>query len=468
MSELTTQNNAAPLSLSLGELDLSNFKDLIEQAKQSESSIALTEDFGTGDGNNLWRAHVTTKINKSDRITWKYPTTSAERKEAANSGEGLYEEVSTSAPEHHFVGLRGIVLKTGYGRALGYEDSNKDYKTVCHTTCLVNEQTGVTVTDRLPLEVPVPYINEYGEPHKINKWFSERPYLKMHGSRPPVGLEEAKTSRVRTCEECVAAGEHYIGTLDEYLNPKAEIPKCTMNGYLLFCVFQIGVLDSSQVLKGGKAQVKWVDIEDAQLTAKRLDGTLVPRTTPFIIKIEGLTSVQHYPVGSGKKQRDIVTSGKSCYLPEGAKLHTWGEYHKKYLLAKNVSGDIRALSLGGTTVYPVVTDLYTAKLKKEEYGATHIGVYTPVLDPDVIDRGEGLSQFDWLQAALQCLQYEESVVKGDGGDSPNSLPGVAPTPNTPVGPTTSSAVKEIEQEQPVESTAPKTNFAAFAPPPSVS
>lgn len=472
MSELTTVNKSTAPVKSLGELDLSDFKSLIAEAKQSTASLALSEDFGPSEGNSLWRAHVNTWLGKSDRITWSYPITSEERAKLEKEGSGEYEEVSTSAPEHHFVGVRGIILKTGYGRKLKRPKAgdSKSMETICHTTALENEMKGTTITDRMPMEIPLTMIHKNKDnPHELNSWLANRPYLKLYGSRPPVGMDDTiKTSKVRTCAECVAAGEHYIGSLEEFVDPKKSIPKCSLDGHMLFCVFQVGLQDSSQVLKGGKAQVKWLDIKDAQLTRQLPDGSTEPRTSPFILKINGLTSVQHWELGTGNFKRDIVTTGKSCFLPEGANLHSWGEYFNRYLHAKNNNGELRALDLEGTTVYPVVTDLLMAKLKNDEYQASHLPVYMPVLDPEVIDRGEGLTQLDWLQAALQCLQYEEALVKGETiKEAPNALPGEAPVTVASAG--NGSSMKAIAEQSEEKPAAPptKTSFAAFAPPPDI-
>lgn len=447
MSEIIKSESTLSTATSLGELNLSDFKSLLVEAAANNDSLAMREEFNTQAADPRWKAHVQHYPGKSDRITWQYPTTTKERQELENRGEEIYSEVSTTSPEHHFVGIRGVVLKVGYGRKL-----STDTETICHTTALTDESTGKTVEDRMPMELPIRMIHQSAkEPHELNKWFRNRPYLNMHGSRPPVGQDNVKTSKVRSCAECVAAGEHYIGSLEDFIDPKKSIPKCSLTGYMLFCVFQVGLLDASQCLRGGKATIKWLDVKDAQLTCKRGDGTLEPRVTPFILKIGGLSSVQHWPLGSDKFERDIVTSGNNCYLPEGAPLYSWGQYFSDYLHAKNVSGFPRALSLGGTTVYPVVTDMLTAKLKKDEYQATHLPVFTPVLDRNIISRGEDLTEADWLETALNCLQHEEALVTGGELPAVKELAGTATTP-------------EIKEAVEVPA-APKTSFAALTPPP---
>jgi hypothetical protein len=471
MSDLVPNNNNQSFQ-SLGDLDLSDYKALIEEAQQRSTSLASSEEVEVVLGNNLWRAHVTAQLGSSERIKWGYALTKKEK--ASLSADEIYEEVSSTAPEHYFVGLRGIVLQVNYGLELGnYDASNDTWTSYCKTTMLENEMTGQVITSDQPLEVPIerPYLSKTKAPHKQHLWLEKHPYVKLYGSRPPVGMpEDAKTNRVRSCAECVAAGEHYIGSMEDFMKTGENAPKlptCGMTGSILFCVFQVGILDSSQVLSGpnGKARVKWVDVQDAHLTAKRPDGTYFERTSPFILKIDRLNAGQHNSLGTNtdKYEIDIVTSGKNCYLPDGAKLYSWGDYFRKYLHAKNVTSTPRKLDLKGTTVYPVVTDLLLARRKKDSGKHTHVAVYTPVLDQNIIDRGEGLDQFSWLQAALQCLQIEEAIAKGEMiQGAPTALPGKAPSPALKESTTVESATTPEE-----ETTKPKSSFKAFVSPPEI-
>jgi hypothetical protein len=465
------QPTSGPITQDLGSIDLSDFKSLIEEAKQSNDSLAIKEGFGSGSGDRRWQAHVEAKFGTSDRLSWAFPITKAERERLAKEGLEEFSEV-TAAAQHHFVALRGVVVKVAYGFRMSGKVGDK-FTTLCQTTELIDQDSGKTITDNHPLEIPINSISQSKKnPHTINNWFGERPWLTLKGSRPPVGTpEEVKTSETRTCADCVAAGEHYVGTLEQFQAPNTEITKCKLEGYFKFCVFQIGILDSSNVLKGGKPTIKWVDVKDAELTYHHPLGFEGQREAPFIIKVNGMGPVQHRSLGTGEYERDIITSGRQCYLPEGAQLYSWGDYYRNYLNARNVSGEPRRLALRGNTVFPVVTELHLAKLKKTEFGATHLPVFCPVTDPNIISRGEGLTQIDWLQTALQCLQYEEALINGEvkpDDASPKALPktatadeygsltGAAPI-TEPVAETEAVATEVVEEK-------PTTSFSAFTAP----
>jgi hypothetical protein len=454
----------------LGSIDLSDFKKLVEEAKQSNDSLAIKEGFGSGSGDRRWQAHVEGKFGSSDRLSWNYPLTKADKERLAKEGVEEPNEVSP-IPEHHFVALRGVVVKVAYGFRMSGKVGDK-FTNFCQTTALIDQDSGTTITDSHPLEIPINKINQSKKnPHTINSWLAERPWLTLKGSRPPVGTPEGvKTSETRTCAECVAAGEHYVGTLDQFQDPNTEIPKCKLEGYLKFCVFQLGILDSSAVLKGGKPTIKWVDVKDANLTYYHPTGFSAQREAPFILKIAGMGPVQHRSLGSGDYERDIVTNGRQCYLPEGAQYYSWGDYYRNYLNARNVTGEPRRLALFGNTVFPVVTEVHLAKLKKPEFGATHLPVFCPVTDPNVISRGEGLTPIDWLQLSLQCLQYEEALINGevnpvDSTSSPQALPTSAseacpmPQPNKEEADTPVEV--EVVEEEVVK---PTTSFSAFTAP----
>jgi hypothetical protein len=78
--------------------------------------------------------------------------------------------------------------------------------------------------------------------------------------------------------------------------------------------------------------------------------------------------------------------------------------------------------------YPVVTEVYTGKLKEEKNGSKYIPVFRPVTDPEVIDNGMGLKSQDWLISALQTLQYERSLVNANEQVLPPAAMSAALTP----------------------------------------
>jgi hypothetical protein len=130
-------------------------------------------------------------------------------------------------------------------------------------------------------------------------------------------------------------------------------------------------------------------------------GKLEPMTEPFILKIRGMSKVQHWPIGNGDFERPVKRDSKSYLPPE---IYSWGDYFSKYLHAKRTApGDVRRANLGGNTVYPVVTEVYVGKLARKEFNAEYMPVFSPVRDQEVIAAGRGATPLDWLRAALKAF-----------------------------------------------------------------
>lgn len=460
---LTTTTNAP---LDLASIDLDQLDQLIEQSAGQES-LAEREGYGGEEKDRSWKAHVQCRINEP-KLSWQYPTSASERAELAKSGEELYTEV-TESPEHNFVAMRGVVLSAHYGFSMRKREDDKT-ETLCRTTALYdyfdNPDSPVITTDSHPLEIPVNQIHQNKDnPHQLNTWLANRPHLQLFGSRPPVGTPEGmKTSKVRSCKECVEAGEHYVGTLEQFLDSSSQIPACRMEGYFYFCVMQLGILDSSGALEGIPPSVKWVDIEDAKLMTQR-NGELVRRKEPFIIKVEGMTKVQHWSLGTNQFERNVIRSGKSCYLPPN--VMSWGDYFSKYLNDRKAQG--RRLNIGGRTMYPVPTEIYVGKLQAKEYGATHMPVFRAVEDPEVISAGVGLKPIDWLKTAIQCFQYERALVNGNVLKAPAvTAPLYIPLPAKEDPAIEALVTEELAKDEAptndVASTRKKSAFSAFSGP----
>ncbi len=484
-SYLTKPGNLPGTPISLDSLDLDNLEQILAESQDAPESLAMRE-MGAEEYDASWKAHRATTIN-SERIVWSWPKTKKEVEELTESGIEIHEEV-TRAVEHTFVGLRGIVIGPKYS----FQMKDSEGKVLCGTTCLVDKSYDppLETKDRYCLEVPINQIHKSKkEPHELTGWLADRPYLELYGSRPPVGTDpDVKTSERRSCRSCVEAGEHYDGTLEQFLDPKSAIPTCRLDGYVLFAVFQLGILDNSEALKGGNSKVKWVDVADAQLMKEVKEGQLEPMTEPFILKIRGMSKVQHWPIGNNDFERPVVRTGKSCYLPP--EIYSWGDYYSKYLHAKRTApGDVRRANLGGNTVYPVVTDVYVGKLARKEFNAEYMPVFSPVRDPEVISAGRGAAPLDWLKAALGAYQYEVSQTKGvsrpapalasSNGNGNGNGNGKRPTesndksaeePSIEVEVVPNTAVVEETPETVAEQTSPpasnfaKRKFAAFSGP----
>ena len=416
MSNLTTTQ--VNTTIALKDLDLSNLDALLEEASSNNSSLAMREEL-EGNYKSSYTPFVETKI-KEERITWGPYLSNKKKQELAAAGQEPHEEV-TSAAEHYFVGVRGMIIKVQNGFSL-YDP--KTQLPLCQTTKLVDKSViphNVIVGDR-PLEIPLKQIHKNKDnPNEVTQWLEQRPYLELYGSRPPVGVEDPDNyvGEPRTCRSCITAGEHYLGTKEQFADPNAQTPKCNGGGNILFVVFQVGILDSSAALKpGGTAKVRWVDVKDAMLQVER-NGQLVQRNEPFVLKVDGLGRSQLSSLGNGQYDLNVVQTGKNCYLPNG--VMSWGDYFSKYLHAKNI-GEVRKIALGNETVYPVVTEIYTGKLFKPTPQAKNAPVFYPVTDKEVIGRGENLTTKDWLHAALAAYQFEVALSNGAEAQAPQ-LPG---------------------------------------------
>lgn len=460
-SYLAKTNPATPTDLT--SINLDNLEQLLADSQDAPESLAMRE-MGVEEYDASWKAHRATTIN-GERIVWSWPKTKKEIEELTESKIEIYEEV-TRAVEHTFVGLRGIVIGPKYS----FQMKNSEGKVLCGTTCLVDKSYDppLETKDRYCLEVPINQIHKSKKaPHELTGWLADRPYLELYGSRPPVGTDpDVKTSERRTCRSCVEAGEHYEGTLEQFLDPNSQVPSCRLDGYVLFAVFQLGVLDNSAVLTGGNSKVKWVDIADAQLMTEVEPGKLEPMTEPFILKIRGMSKVQHWPIGNGDFERPVIRAGKHCYLPP--EIYSWGDYFSKYLHAKRTApGDVRRANLGGNTVYPVVTEVYVGQLSRKEFNTLHMPVFAPVRDPEVIAAGRGATPLDWLKAALGTYQQEVADTKGKSRSvGTPAVSAVATPPNPPVLKQAEAEVEVAEEPTPTEqkSNLAKRKFSALMPP----
>ena len=425
MSELSTDlttklsTDLTPKFTGLYDLDLNNPQSLFDDDNPGYTPQALKAVQKPVD--NTWKAHRVVKF-RNEKLEWKFPTSAPERAEGKKSPQEIL-------PFHQFVAVRGIPLGFHYGFSLT-EGSGDDFKVLCNNT-KVEEHLGDnsrTIEDRFPLEFPMSRVyQKKAEPNQPNNWFGNNPHIKLFGSRPPIGTPETYSGPPRECKDCVLAGEHYVGTEEEFKS-SVQIPTCRMSGYLLFAVTHLGVQDSSGLMEdpvNGKICVNWVTVKDAKITTE-VDGTRVPLDRPFILKIEGLGSSQQSSIGTGQYDWSVETQAdtNTAILPAGEKLYSAGDFFNYINDPKFIGIRNRKLK-GGRLAYPVVTEVYTGKLKEEKNGSKYIPVFRPVTDPEVIGNGMGLEPQAWLLTALQTLQYERSLVTSNGLP-PSAVPAALP------------------------------------------
>jgi hypothetical protein len=369
-----------------------------------------------------WSAHRQTKIGKHCYISWRFPSTKKQR----DAGAVPPEELNDYNPKHKVVAVRGIVVGYNFGFQLS-EGEGASSKVVCRTTKLIEHtpKGDIVTNGNRPLTFPVSQIHKSkASPTELNNRLQG---FDLYGSRGPVGSNsEDKVTTTRTCQECVAAGENYIGTPDQFSSTKLNIPKCSMSGELLFVVFQLGIEDFSELLEdpvNGKGKVRWSAIGDCDIQTLDGDGNSVKLDRPFVLRLDGITKTQLWSIGKGQYDRPVLLpdSGSSkCILPArrddkgGYALYTCGDYFD-YLNDSRFYGT-RAKVWNGVAVYPVVTELYSGRLKENQYQSDFIPVLSPV-DPDaeqdIVSAGIDWTPNDWVKTALRVVKAERDAANSD-------------------------------------------------------
>ena len=440
----------------LQELDLSVDLEFDEDPEHLPQALREGQNVAF---DNEWRAHRTFSIKGSNKIEWSHPVSAKVRDEAKAKGTPLHTEVTQA---HYITALRGLPLEFQYGAALVDGRDKDNFKPICNTTRAVEHlgERSTDVTDKQPLRFPFGQVHQSKkEPHTYNRVL-DKDYLVLYGSRGPIGLAEGEAfSTPRTCKSCVEAGEHYIGTEEQFLDPEINIPKCGKKGSLLFAVFEIGLLDTSGELDGLPSKIEWVSIADAKLrTMEGVEegGKPVPLVRPFIIKLEGLSQVVHSSIGTNKYETNILNKP---YQPD--EIYSVGDYFEYLRDSKYRGQRSKVLKSTGDVVYPVITEIHAGEKFKLEYNATHMPVFHPVTTLDKLPADSPWK--DALRLALQIRKLEVEVANSKA--SFESVPKVnfqevGSTPTLP-----KAALTSVEQSKKVskdEKNVGKTSSSVFA------
>ena len=373
---------------------LLNFDDLGDDAFDA-NAVPLSQSGRVGEEvssptDNGWRAFRTLKID-SERLKWEYARTKKER-------ESGIPENSEIRGSHFIVGIRGIPIQWQYGFSFSTGEG-ADMRTVCRTSKMVEHLPGGFVREvdsDLPLEFPASQVYQsQREPTALTQVLRRRQdNLILYGSRPPVGKPDGPG--LRTCQECVAA-EEYLENPGDY---KKQV--CRMQGALLFCVMQVATVEEDLINQ--KSTLKWMNIKDAKfITPRTPDGKAgVPLEGPFMIKLLGLTKVQHWSLGSGQYERQIL-DGPDTFLPKG--VMSAGDYYN-YIHDRDARG-IRHTThrATGMTVYPAVTEILTAGLVDTQYSKC-MPVFYHQTSPEVIAGEQNWNAIDWVKIALKTYAAE--------------------------------------------------------------
>ena len=402
---------------SIYELDLDGeFLATPEEVKVLEQKGELDQDYllaDYGEFDNSWRYHRVVKFKTESRLKWVVPTTAKERQEGVNN-----QELKDKAA-HLIVAVRGVPISFQYGLSLTEkikENGEDKFIRSCQTVELIEHlgDADRKTTGSYPLKTPIKMIyKSKDEPHKLNSFFNRNKHLDLIAERVDPVTKKKETGR--RCIDCIQRGEYYKGDISQ-----DNIPKCRPDGHLLFCVFELGIKDTTAYEEddiNNPVTVKWTSIKDAGIIQN--NGQLLDR--PFIIRLEGLGASQLSKIGNDTYDLPVILpshikagQSRDCYLPDDNVLSTQEFYD--WLTDDKTAVDGRS-SKGkkGNRIYTNITELYITKLAKVVYTKDVAPVFRPIaVGPDT--DYNGLSIKEYVRTAYSILQYEAAIARGEAVD----------------------------------------------------
>jgi hypothetical protein len=409
-------------------------EEVAQLAKEGElGQEFMLKQVGQGGGgkkyDNSWSYHRTIRIGKKEYLEWSANPTKEERESGL-----IGEELDLDDPSQQFVAVRGIILKYEWGAELR-GNHNGNSKLVCRTTGLIEKLPGkdrVSVSNH-PIKQPFKMMHKNRQEKSTpNYFFINNPHLIPQAERYDLSRYNAenlseyyKSAQPRNCLDCIRCGENSMQFDDgEGL--------CKPVGQVLMCVFQLGRKDTTRYNEDNfenSIDIEWVDVADANIQDYR--GETLDR--PFILCIDRIGKSQLESVGSGKWDIPVklpkdfdAKRRKSYYLPND-NVMSIGDYYK-WLHSKDGAGHRIRSHKAGFPVYPVMTELYSAKLKQEQYTKDYAPVFNPVpLDEDGCFNGIHIDQF--VNAALRVARQEADKANGKEVDF-SAVNAIAPAPKS--------------------------------------
>ena len=423
MSELMQVNSIAPSLYNIN--DAENLFAEAEEVEALKQSGLLGHEFNTqeasqgGGYDRSYTFHRFVKFGQSDRFEWKKPLSKA-LKEAGYSEE----ELLSSDPNQHVVAVRGIPISFNYGFRYA---RNNGKETVCQTYKLIEKLSNGTervTNSQNPLKMPIKSAFwSKNKPDHLN-WVLERnPQLDLHAKRLEMvtsvdanGKEvvEKKWNDIR-CADCVAQQMYREGT-----------DSCGSNGYLLFCVYEVGIKDCKDHINDpikNPPLIRWLPITEAGLRAWNNE----PLNHPFIVRLEGLGASQLNDVGPDKTKYQIpvilpsqqarANARKTCYLPDDNVMSA-GQFYN-WLTAQNAADGRSDMSKNGNRLFTTITELYIAELHETVATKKFFPVFRPIATGRNTDyHGHPVS--DYVKTAIQVLNAERELAEAgdkDGGQT---------------------------------------------------
>jgi hypothetical protein len=408
--------------------------NFLETLDLSNETLPPIQGESTRDPN--WRAHRKLDISEG-RFCWTIPTSNEEKEK---NGGTEYSDFPNKYPER-LVSLRGIPVfypdgsfsKHGF---LLYDGIEK--KVVCKTTKveMVSNTGEIVEHDAIPFPIRSPHQSREKNT-TVNNTLQKRSVY-PYGSRPPVGNLESRT-QVRSCAECVLAGENSItnGTSINY---------CGSTGEAMFLVVQLGFEDPTEYNQdsiNGRCGLKWVNVQDLKLSYMDGNNNIHRLDRPFIAKIKVGGSMQLSTIGSDFLKihyaSDLTANGRPTEAARLAtypnEVYTWNDY-TRYLRANKANYDmITPRDEEGNPMAPIPvctrpTEIHLVQIKQSSNPKENLLMaFHPIEDETIINAGSNYTGRHWFQLGQQVYFYETSLAQGKMLENVNFIPLSPPNKN---------------------------------------
>lgn len=423
---------------------------------------------------NSWRYHRIVKFKEEERINWEMKLS----KEQIDEGFRGFE-LNPNDPNQNVVAVRGIPIEFGFTNSWSKSNPKKEGSqyTYCTTNELIEHLPGKdkTTKEQYPIKMPFPRMHfSKAKSNELHQFWTKNAHLDPYATRTTFqkdGEEWVRVEERRSCLECVKACEHFEG--DDI--SADNTPRCRPTGRLLFVVFEVGIKNVTEHNKdiiNNPIKIDWKPIAEAGILG--YDNT--PLTTPFVINLMGLGSSQMKSIGKGPYDLPVYLPGdiapnrpKDCILPDNNVKSA--EDYFNWLNDPKANDGRRAPGKNGKNLYPVMTELYIAKMTKVESNKKVAPVFRPVaVGPNA--QFNGVSLKDYVFNAKLVLNHEAAVAQGNNGAG-GGIPLLPTTPsNGNSGQALPAAVVETPAPKPITveaSSEPANNLTkaaitAFTPP----
>lgn len=421
-----------------------------------------------------WRYHRIVKFKEEERINWEMKLS----KEQIDEGYRSFE-LNPNDPNQYVVAVRGIPIDFGWTNSWSKTNPKTDKPyTFCTTDELIEHLPGKdrVTKEQYPVKMPFKRMHQSkAKPDEVEKIFWQKnAHLDPYATRTTFvkeGEEWVTVKERRSCLECVKACEHFDGD-----DISAEnVGKCRPTGRLLFVVFEVGiknVTEHNQDILNKPIKVDWKPVAEAGILGYNNE----PLKTPFVINLMGLGSSQLKTIGKGPYDLPVILPGdispkqpKDCILPDNNVKST--EEFFKWLHDTKANDGRRVPSKDGKNLYPVMTELYIAKMSKVESNKKVAPVFRPVaVGPSATFNGVSLK--DYVFNAKLVLNNEAAIAKGGADDSMGGIPALPTTTSSNGGHALPAAVVVQPEQKPITVEAKsepvnnmsKAAISAFTPP----